>query len=65
MDIVRVLRVIEYIGPRDRVEQVVAGSIHGNKDAGGGLLIRAATVGAYPEIIGQVREDVSPHEETA
>lgn len=50
-DIVRVLRVIEYVGPRERVEQVVAKSIHGEKDAGRGLVIRASTVGAYPEIL--------------
>lgn len=50
-DIVRVLRVIEYVGPRERVEQVVAKSIHGEKDAGRGLMIRASTVGAYPEIL--------------
>lgn len=53
MDTVRVLRVIEYVGPRDRVERVVSMSIHGEKDVGDGLLIRAATIGAYPEIINQ------------
>lgn len=51
MDIVRVLRVIEYVGPRDRVEDVVAKSIHGEKDAGYGLVIKAATIGVYPEIL--------------
>lgn len=50
-DIVRVLRVVEYIGVRSRVEKTVAGSIHGERDCGNGLTIRAATVGAYPEII--------------
>lgn len=50
-DIVRVLRVVEYVGPRSRVEDVVSRSIHGEKDAGEGLVIRAATVGLYPEII--------------
>lgn len=48
---VRVLRVLEYVGPRDRVEEVVARSIHGERDAGKGLVIRAATVGTYPEIL--------------
>lgn len=51
MDIVRVLRIIEYVGPRDRVEATVAGSIHGTKDAGLGLSIKAATIGTYPEIV--------------
>ncbi len=51
MDYVRVLRVIEYTGPRDRVEETVAASIHGQKDAGKGLVIRAATIGEYPEML--------------
>lgn len=51
MDKIRVLRVIEYVGPRDRVEFVVSRSIQGEKDAGEGLIIRAATIGAYPEIL--------------
>lgn len=50
-DTIRVLRVIEYVGPRQRVEETVAKSIHGERDAGFGLLIRAATIGAYPEIL--------------
>ena len=50
-DTIRVLRVIEYVGPRSRVESAVAQSIHGEKDAGSGLIIRAATVGIYPEIL--------------
>lgn len=49
-DIIRVLRVIEYVGPRSRVEETVARSIHGEKDAGRGLTIKAATIGTYPEI---------------
>lgn len=51
-DIVRVLRVIEYVGPRKRVEETVAKSIHGERPFGQGLVIRAATIGAYPEILG-------------
>lgn len=50
-DTVRVLRVIEYAGPRSRVEEAVANSIHGEKDAGRGLTIKAATIGTYPEIL--------------
>lgn len=55
-EIVRVLRVIEYIGPRDRVEKTVANSIHGSKDAGGGLTINAATIGQYPEVLEKIPE---------
>lgn len=55
MDIVRVLRVIEYVGPRDRVEEMVKRSIHGEKVMSGRgrsqLVIRAATVGSFPEIL--------------
>ena len=53
-DTVRVLRVIEYVGPRSWVEQVVRDSIHGEKNLspkGGKAVIRAATVGVYPEIL--------------
>lgn len=50
-DVVRVLRVIEYSGPRSRVEDTVAKSIHGERDIGNGLIIRAATVGTFPEIL--------------
>lgn len=57
-DIVRVLRIVEYVGPRSWVEATVAKSIHGTKDVseymGGprqGKIIRAATIGTYPEIL--------------
>ena len=50
-DIVRVLRVVEYVGPRKRVEEVVARSIFSSKDAGQGLTIRAATIGSYPDVL--------------
>lgn len=49
-DIVRVLRIVEYTGPRDWVERTVANSIHGTKDMGHGK-ISGATIGAYPEIL--------------
>lgn len=49
-DQVRVLRVIEYVGSRSAVEHAVKNSLHGEhhcKD----YVIRAATVGIYPEIL--------------
>lgn len=49
-DLVRVLRIIEYVGPRSRVEDVVARSIQGIK-VHNDLTIRAATIGSYPEIL--------------
>ncbi len=56
-DIVRVLRIIEYVGPRDAVERAVADSIHGQKTfrhhdgARMPFTVRAATLGTYPEIL--------------
>jgi hypothetical protein len=50
-DIVRVLRVIEYVGPRDKIEKQLANSLHGPRDCGNGVTIRAATIGSYPEIL--------------
>jgi hypothetical protein len=51
-DMIRVLRVIEYVGPRSAVEKQVAGSLHGTKQIfSTGVKISAATIGAYPEII--------------
>ncbi len=49
-DTIRILRVIEYTGERERVEDVVAKSVHGEKRLPG-LVIRAATIGAYPEVL--------------
>ena len=50
MDIVRVLRIIEYVGSRERVEEVVSQSLQGEKKLKD-LTIRAAIIGAYPEIL--------------
>lgn len=51
--IVRVLRVIEYVGPQSWVESQVAGSIQGERRFGPNneRIIRAATIGVYPEIL--------------
>jgi hypothetical protein len=57
-DTVRVLRIIEYTGPRDWVERQIELSITGIKkipaDDGRVMIIRAATIGTYPEILGSV-----------
>ena len=50
-EIVRVLRIIEYVGEREKVEDVVSRSIHGTKKINNDLSIRAATIGTYPEIL--------------
>jgi len=56
--LVRVLRIIEYTGEREAVEATVAKSLHGEKrfdqflnGKNFGLIIRAATIGTYPEIL--------------
>lgn len=50
-DIVRIVRVIEYTGDRERVEQTIAESLHGTTKLGRGLTIRTATIGEFPEIL--------------
>lgn len=55
-EIIRVLRIVEYVGPRSRVEDTVARSIHGVRDSGRGLSISAVTIGCYPEIIEKAKE---------
>ena len=57
MDKIRVLRIIEYVGPRDWVEKTVEKSIHGTKAMDNGAVIRAATIGGYPEILEDLEED--------
>jgi hypothetical protein len=54
-DIVRVLRIIEYVGPRDQVEKQVARSLHGERQIGN-MVIRVATIGTYPEVLVPVPE---------
>ena len=61
MDIVRILRVVEYIGPRDLIENQVNTSLHGTKMFGPGnaIKISAATIGTFPEIMqGNTAEEV-------
>lgn len=50
-DIVRVLRVVEYVGERAWVEETVARSIQGTKQINRRNSIKAATIGAYPELL--------------
>jgi hypothetical protein len=51
MNKIRVLRVIEYIGPREEVEKILSQSIQGDKYIPKtDVLIRTATVGNFPEV---------------
>jgi hypothetical protein len=57
MDIIRVLRLIEYVGPRDLVEKQITQSVQGvrviQKPGGRSLTIRVVTLGEVSEILGQ------------
>ena len=72
-DRVRVLRLIEYEGPRAAVERQVENSIHGTRTFHtswgkrtpvdqplGAIRITAVTLGQYPEVIEQAREIIDP-----
>lgn len=57
MDIIHVLRLIEYVGPRDLVEDQLTKSIYGtrtvDKPGGRSITIRAVTLGEVSEILGR------------
>lgn len=50
MDTIRVIRVIEYVGPREQVEEQVRNSIHGERKVRD-MTIRVSTLGVLPEVI--------------
>lgn len=54
---VRVLRVIEYTGPRAKVEQQVSRSLHGTRDHGNGVATTAVTLHEYPEVLEQAKPE--------
>ena len=60
MDRVRVLRIVEYEGPRVWVEETVARSVHGRRHIGFGTdgpgYITGVTISQFPEILEQARE---------
>lgn len=55
MDNVRVFRIIEYVGPRDIVEDNIRRAIHGTKTVTcrgrQEIAIRATTLGEFPEVM--------------
>lgn len=55
-DVVRVLRIIEYIGPRSWVENTVTRSIHGKRMINADSSITVVTLTEYPEILEQALE---------
>ena len=50
-DEIRVLRIIEYRGPRSWVEKTIANSIHGTRFVEPNKTISANTLGLFPEIL--------------
>lgn len=54
MDIVRVLRVVEYIGPRASVEAQVNKSLSGSNNFSD-ITINAQTVCSFPEVVGEIK----------
>lgn len=52
-DIIRVLRILEYVGPREQIERTLAqGAVpaNGQHHYGDGV-IRSAIIGQYPEVL--------------
>lgn len=56
-DIVRVLRIVEYVGPRDQVEEQVRRSIHGRCSFVSAISIRATTIGEFPDILNAAEKE--------
>ncbi len=51
MDIVRVFRMIEYVGPRDQVEEQISHSVHGSRRGIKDVVITATTLGTFAEVV--------------
>lgn len=52
-DKVRVLRIIEYVGPRSDIEKVLEHGIQGTKTFGR-VVVRSVVIGSYPEILERI-----------
>ena len=55
-DIVRIVRIYEFSGPRSIVEEQVERSVQQVHQYGNGVLIRAATLGTFPQIMFPVKK---------
>ena len=57
-DTVRVLRIIDYVGPRSLIEKQIKNSLHGERNGvNKSVTIRATTLGEFPEIMQKEKED--------
>ena len=50
-EIIRVLRIVEYTGPREWVEKTLKTSLPKEHSFGKSCIIRTATIGTFPEIL--------------
>ena len=51
-DIIRVLRIVEYVGPRKATEKLISESLHGSRYMSkSGITITSTTLGTYSEIL--------------
>ncbi len=57
MDRVRVLRLLEYEGPRDWIEAALAQrGVKGTKDLGNGCVIREGIIGDFPVVVEEFKK---------
>lgn len=56
-DIIRVLRVLEYVGERSEVENTIKRSIKGTQIINTKLTINAATIGDFAEVLKTKEEE--------
>ncbi len=59
-DIVSVLRIVEYRGPRGWVERTISESIQGTRHIASDRSISAATIGEVPKILQAAEENHQP-----
>lgn len=58
-DTIRVLRLIEYRGSRERVEATVSRAIHGSRYVNRDLCITAYTLSEFPDILTRIDKSVA------
>lgn len=61
-EIVRVVRLVTFTGPREIVEEQVRNSVHGRRRLPGGLNIEAVTIGEFPDVM-DPQSGFQPHQE--
>lgn len=55
-DIVRVLKIVEYVGPRSWIEKTLEHSIQGTINISPSGTIKTAIIGSYPEILNRPKK---------